>query len=85
MLRYLCGNSTCVYAWHYTPTCPNRRRPAPRPITPGELQAFRTYLQVRDNEQARSRSIRAPLHRQLLTLAVMASIGVVLLFLLFAA
>lgn len=84
MLRYVCGNSACVYAWHYTPTCPNRRRPAPKPITPGELKAYRTYLQVRDNELARSRSIRAPLHRQMLTLTVMVGVGAVLLFLLFS-
>lgn len=83
MLRYLCGNSTCVYAWHYTPTCPNRR-PTPKPITPGELRAFRAYLQVRDDERTRSRSIHAPLHRQLLTLAVMVGVGAVLLFLLFS-
>lgn len=84
MLRYVCGNSTCLYAWHYTPTCPNRPRPAPKPITPGEMHAFRTYLQVRDNERARSRSIRAPLYRQLLTLAVMVGVGAVLLVLLFS-
>jgi hypothetical protein len=42
--QYLCSN--CLIGWHDLPYCPYRRRPEPRPITPGEMRSMRHLRQL---------------------------------------